>query len=265
MRRPALRCRRAGLAGGDEACLSSAGYAEVVDLGAVKGAAAPVLAECAIGAAANAQGLLDDAELLSAAGRYARAYALAALAVEEAGKAAALFTLALMPRQLRARAPLGRLLEWHQLKLVGGMLIAAVPFGPRTIAARLLAMPQARVAEILDDAQALAQDLDYLKQRGLYADIDRSGQVQLPAQVVDADVPAQLDRARRAVSSASGLLDPDVQARLVHPSEELLEFGCALVSAFAEAGDSRTPEAAAHVLLDAVSKLHEQATSASRS
>lgn len=76
----------------------------------MKTAAAPELAACSVGAAANAQALLDDAELLSAAARHARAAALAALAVEEAGKAAALFTLATMP---------WRLLQWHQLKLVG--------------------------------------------------------------------------------------------------------------------------------------------------
>jgi AbiV family abortive infection protein len=230
----------------------------------VKVASAPTLAACAVGAAANAQGLLDDAELLSAARRHARAYALAALAVEEAGKAAALFVLALMSRQLRAQAPLGRLLQWHQLKLVGGMLIAVVPFGSQTIAAQLLAMSPAQVAEILDNAQALAQDLDSLKQRGLYADIDSSGQIRLPSEVAEADVPAQLGRARRAASSAAVLLDPDVQARIVHPPAEVIELGHALVSAFSEAGNSRTPEAAAHVVLEAVSKLQEQgATSAS--
>jgi hypothetical protein len=34
-------------------------------------------------------------------------------------------------------------LEWHQVKLVGGMLIAALPFGPRSTAAQLTAMPPA--------------------------------------------------------------------------------------------------------------------------
>lgn len=225
----------------------------------MKAAAAPELAACAIGAAANAQDLLDDAELLSAAARHARAYALAALAAEEAGKAAALFVLAQMPMQLRARAPLGRLLEWHQLKLVGGMLIAAVPFGTRTIAAQLLAMPPAQVAEILDNAQALAEDLDCLKQRGLYADIDRGGRVRLPSDVAGADVPAQLGRARRAASSASVLLDPAVQAQIADPPAEVVDLCRALVSAFADARYSRTLEAAAQVMLDTVSKLQEQA------
>ena len=225
----------------------------------MKTATAPDLAACAIGAAANAQGLLDDAELLSAAARHARAYALAALAVEEAGKAAALFTLALMPMQLRAQAPLGRLLQWHQLKLVGGMLIAAVPFGRRTIAAQLLDMPPAQVADILNNAQALAEDLDCFKQRGLYADIDRGGPVRLPSEVAGTEVPAQLGRARRAASSASVLLDPAVQARIADPPAETIELCRALVSALADAGYNRTPEAAAQVMLDTVTKLQQQA------
>ena len=131
-------------------------------------------------------------------------------------------------------------LQWHQLKLVGGMLIAAVPFGSQTVAAQLVAMPLAQVAEILDNAQVLAQDLDILKQPGLYADIDRGG-VRLPSQVAGADVHAQLSRARRAASSASALLDPSVQARLADPPAEVVELCHALVSAFADAGYSRSP------------------------
>ena len=145
--------------------------------------------------------------------RNARAYALAALAVEEAGKAASLAALAVMPENLRARAPLGRMLEWHQLKLVGGMVIAAMPFGGRALPAELAAMPPSQIAGMLDDAQVLAQDVDRLKERGLYADIDRSGQVRLPSEVSEADIAAQLGQARRAVSAASLLLDPGMRGR----------------------------------------------------
>src|SRR5262245_58615021 len=55
------------------------------------------------------------------AGRLARAYSLAGLAVEEVGKAGSLAALAALPEHMRARAPVGRLLAWHQLKLVKGM------------------------------------------------------------------------------------------------------------------------------------------------
>jgi AbiV family abortive infection protein len=228
----------------------------VVDLEAVKAAATPELVSCAVGAAVNAQGLLDDGELLSAAGRHARGYALAALAGEEAGKAAALSTLAMMPVSLRAQAPVGRMLEWHQLKLVGGMMISAVPVG--TIAVQLAAMPPRQVAGILEDARVLAQDVDRLKQRGLYADIDRSGQVRLPSEVTEADVAAQLGRARLAVSAASVLLVPGTAARIADPPAEAIELCRALVSAFAEAGSGRTPEAAADVVLNMARKLREQ-------
>jgi HEPN superfamily AbiV-like protein len=69
----------------------------LVDLRAVKAASRPHLAACAIAAARNAQGLLQDAELLAGSGRTARAYSLAALAVEECGKAMDLTALAVMP------------------------------------------------------------------------------------------------------------------------------------------------------------------------
>ena len=237
-----------------------AAYARVVDFEAVKAAATPDLVSCAVGAAANAQDLLGDAELLAAAGRRPRAYALAALAVEEAGKAASVAALAMMPVSLRAQAPAGRLLEWHQLKLISGMLIAAVPPGTRTrtMAAQFTAMAPERVAEILDNAQTLGQDQDRLKQRGLYVDIDRSGQVRLPSEVTVADVAAQLRQARRAVSSASVLLDPRTPAFLANPPAEAIELWRALVSALADTGYGRTPRAAAGVWVEAVRRLRER-------
>jgi AbiV family abortive infection protein len=111
-----------------------------VDLGAVKEAPARELARASIAAARNARGLVEDAELLSGAGRQARAYSLAGLAVEEVGKAGSLAALAVMPENLRVRAPVGRMLEWHQWKLVAGQLIAAVPVGVPGVAARFVTM-----------------------------------------------------------------------------------------------------------------------------
>jgi AbiV family abortive infection protein len=232
-----------------------------VDLEAVKAASTPDLVSGAVGAADNAQSLLDDAEYLAADGRHARAYALAALAVEEAGKAASLTALAVMPASLRARAPVGRMLEWHQLKQVGGLLITAVPFGSPTMASQFAAMPPDQVAGVVDDAQVLAQDVDRLKQRGLYADIDRNGRVRLPSEVTEADVAGQLGRAQLAVSSASVLLVPGTAAWMANPRAEAIELCRALVSAFAEAGPGRTPEAAADVYLNAAAKLRQQTAS----
>ncbi len=213
------------------------------------------LARGAVAAARNARGLVDDAELLSGAGRRARAYSLAGLAVEEVGKAGSLATLAVMSENVRARAPLGRMLEWHQWKLVAGQLIAAMPFSAPGVAARFVTMPVSEVAEILDSAQASAQDADRLKQRGLYVDVDRSGHVREPSEVTTAEVRVQLDRARRAASAATALLDPRAPLFLANPVAADVEFSRALVSAFSETRLARSPEAAADVLRNAASNL----------
>jgi AbiV family abortive infection protein len=226
-----------------------------VDLGAVKAAPVRELARGAVAAARNAHGLVEDAELLSGAGRLARAYSLAGLAVEEVGKAGSLATLAAMPENVRERAPLGRMLEWHQMKLVAGQLIAAMPLGVPGVATRCVAMPLSEVAEILDNARAFTQDVDRLKQRGLYVDVDRSGHVREPSEVTAADVRVQLGRARRAASAATALLDPGAPLWLANPVAADVEFSRALVSAFGETGLARSPEAAADVLLNAASRL----------
>jgi AbiV family abortive infection protein len=226
-----------------------------VDLGAVKEAPVRELARGAVAAARNARGLVEDAELLSGAGRQARAYSLAGLAVEEVGKAGSLATLAAMPVKVRARAPLGRMLEWHQMKLVAGQLIAAMPLGVPGVATRFVTMPLSEVAKILDNAQAFAQDVDRLKQRGLYVDVDRSGQVREPSEVTAAEVREQLDRARRAASAATALLEPSGPLLLANPGAADVEFSRAVVSAFGKTGLARSPEAAADVLRNTASKL----------
>jgi hypothetical protein len=75
--------------------------------------------------------------VLAEAGCTARAYSLAVLAVEDAGKAGSLGLLTVMPEALRAQAPVGRMLEWHQLKQVQGLLIGRVRF---PVASRLAVM-----------------------------------------------------------------------------------------------------------------------------
>jgi AbiV family abortive infection protein len=227
-----------------------------VDLAAVKEAPADALVRGAVAAARNACGLVDDAELLSGAGRLARAYSLGGLAVEEVGKAGSLVTLAAMPETLRARAPAGRMLEWHQLKLVAGQLIAAVPILAPGLGTRFVTMPVSEVAEILDKAQASAQAAHRLKQRGLYVDVDRSGHVREPSEVTAGEVREQLARARQAASAAKALLDPSAPTWLASPGAAGAEFSRALVSAFGETGHARSPEAAADVLLNTASKIH---------
>jgi AbiV family abortive infection protein len=228
---------------------------ETLDLGAVKDAPVRELARAAIAAARNACGLVEDAELLSGAGRQARAYSLAGLAVEEVGKAGSLATLAAMPENVKARAPVGRLLEWHQMKLVAGHLIAAMPLGAPSAATRFVTMPMSEIAEILDRAQAFAEDADRLKQRGLYVDVDRSGHVREPSEVTAAEVREQLDRARRAARATTALLGPGAPLLLANPVAADIEFSRVLVSAFGKTGPARSPEAAADVLRNTASEL----------
>jgi AbiV family abortive infection protein len=224
-----------------------------VDLRAVKASTQPDLAACAIAAARNAQGLLDDAELLAGAGRTGRAYSLAVLAVEECGKALDLTALAVMPPRLRARAPLGRMLKWHQLKLVGGLLIAVLPLGG--VASWLAVMPANEVVQTLSILDA-ADEADNLKRRGFYVDMDRDGRIRDPSEVTEPELASQLGRARQAAASvASVLLGPRAQARLAHPPGEGVELVEELVTALTEAGDARTPKSAADVILKAVTSF----------
>ena len=226
-----------------------------MDLSAVKEAPADALARGAAAAARNACGLVEDAELLSGAGRLARAYSLAGLAVEEVGKADSLAALAAMPESLRARAPVGRMLEWHQMKLVVGLLTTTVPLCQLGKATRLITMPLSELDVILDDARAFAEDTDRLKQRGLYVDVDRSGHIREPSEVTATEVREQLGRARQAASAAHALLDPSAPLSLADPGAAGVELSRAMVSAFGGLKHARSPEAAADVLRKGVTDL----------
>jgi AbiV family abortive infection protein len=223
----------------------------------VKAASRLQLVACAVEAAINARGLLEDAQILSGVRSWPRAYSLAALAVEECGKGFGLSALAIMPSALRARAPVGRLLEWHQLKQIGGLLIAAVTYGSPGAAARLAAMNAAELAQIFSQLEAPADEADRLKRCGFYVDMGRDGRIRGPSDITEADVTRQLDRAGQAVASASGILDPAVQARANDPPAEAAELARALVSALTETHDARTPQAAANVMLTAVRTLRD--------
>ena len=227
-----------------------------MDLRAVKAATGPELAACAIGAARNAQAVLYDAELLARAGRRARAYSLSALAVEECGKAASLTALAMMPKRLRTHAAVGRMLQWHQLKQVGGLLLAVVPFD--AIGPKLTAMPAAEMTEVICNLAAPAEEAERLKQRGFYVDMDRASRTREPSEITDAELASQLARAPQAVASASVLLDADAQTWILNPPPEARELAAAMAEALIEAGYARTPEAAADVMLKAASKLRNR-------
>lgn len=213
------------------------------------------MSECAVAAARNVQGLLRDAEMLADSGSMARAYSLAVLAVEECGKAGYLMTLAVLPETVRARAPVGRILEWHQLKLVGGLLMAAIPADGPGLAAKLAAMRAPQAMQIVTALSVPAEEADRLKRRGLYVDMDRAGRICEPSDIIEAEVSSQLTRARQAAASAAVLLGPEVEARLANPPAEVIELGCALIDVVTQAGNARTPEAAADIALNAISNL----------
>jgi AbiV family abortive infection protein len=180
----------------------------------------------------------------------------AALAVEECGKAGCLVALAILPRSVRMQAPVGRMLEWHQLKQIGGLLIAALTFDEPGLASRLAAMPAAQLAHILSVLSMHSEEANRLKRRGLYVDMDRSGRIREPSEITDAEVTGELARARQATSSAAWLLTSEARARFADPSAEAIELACALASALTGAGHTRTPEAAAaDAVLRTVSKL----------
>jgi AbiV family abortive infection protein len=76
-----------------------------MDFTAVRAAGRAELVGYAAAIARNGHLLIDDAELLLANCRWPRAYALAALAVEEFGKASGVLILALMPDTIRGEVP----------------------------------------------------------------------------------------------------------------------------------------------------------------
>ena len=229
-----------------------------MDLSSVRAAPTPVLIRGTIAASRNAQDLRNDAQVLAEAGCAARAYSLAALAVEEAGKAASLVLLTVMPKAVRARAPVGRMLEWHQLKQVQGLLIARQPYRLTEVASWLGAMPAGELAQFLATLVAPADEADCLKRRGLYVDVGRGGRIREPAEITETEVINQLAQAAQATSAAGQLLEPETQALLVDPVAEMVELSRAAVSALAEASHARTPEAAADVVLKMVSNLRAQ-------
>ena len=210
-----------------------------------------------IAASRNAQDLRNDAQVLAEAGCAARAYSLAALAVEEAGKAASLVLLTVMPKAVRARAPVGRMLEWHQLKQVQGLLIARQPYRLTEVASWLGAMPAGELAQFLATLVAPADEADCLKRRGLYVDVGRGGRIREPSEITESEVLGQLDRAGQAASAAGQLLEAEMQARMVNPAAELVELSRAGVSASAEAGYARTLDAAVEFVLNAASKFRD--------
>jgi AbiV family abortive infection protein len=225
---------------------------------AIKAATRPELFAATAAAVRNADDLVRDAEILAQAHRAARAYSLAALAVEEVGKSAGLAGLAGIPSGLKAQMPVRLMLEWHQFKQAIGLLVAVAPFGPPGVAARLLAMPADDLTRTLIALELPAEETDRLKRGGLYVDIGRGGRLREPSEITEAEVTRQLARARQAADSVKVLLNPGEQARLASAPPEGVVLMRATVHALGEAGYARTPDAAADVITKMVGKLRER-------
>jgi AbiV family abortive infection protein len=233
-----------------------------MDLKAVKEASRQQLVACAAAAATNGRDLLDDAEHLADADRHPRAYSLAVLAVEEYGKAVSLLALAVMPENLRAQAPVRRLLECHPMKQVGGLLLAVLPLGETGPVASLAAMPLTQLTQVLETTDAFAQDADRMKIRGLYVDLQRDARIRRPSEITEAEVSDEIGRVRQVAASASMLCDSGVVERLADPPAEAIELARVLVGAFAETEDYCTPDAAAAMTLKAARELKEHLAAA---
>jgi AbiV family abortive infection protein len=205
----------------------------------------PALVRFAAKAAQNASDLAEDAELLVSAGRYGRAYSLAALAVEEVGKAGGLLALAMMPDDMRARAPVRELLEWHQLKQMGGLLAGVLEMSTPGVTSRLAATSTGQLAELLSGVAAQARDTDQAKKRGFYVDMDDARQIREPSEVSEAEAREAVARARHAATAASMLSDPSVQARLADPPPDALPLASMVFGAYFQNRDIDSAEAVA--------------------
>jgi hypothetical protein len=175
-----------------------------MDLQAVQAATGPELAAPATAAARNACDLLDEADVLAKAGYWARACALAGLSI---------------------RAPVGRMLGWHQWKQAEGQVVAVVPYRPPGIGAGLLRMPEASLSKLMSEYEVQAEEAD-----------------------------RQLAQARRAVASAVILRDPQQNVLLQYPHVERARLARAVVDALAAKVQARTPYDAADVMLASVSR-----------
>jgi AbiV family abortive infection protein len=147
-----------------------------------------VLVQFALAAESNARELINDAEVLLAAGRWPRAYALAVLAHEEFGKG--LMAIALVAAHPAARKPerLRELTGGHIRKLISTSQHEAMVGGPEW-QAELLGSPK------------LARVVNERKQRGFYVDFADDGSLRLPSEIGEGEAKAQVASVRATVYS----------------------------------------------------------------
>jgi len=145
-----------------------------------------VLVQLALAAEENARELINDAEVLLAAARWPRAYALAVLAHEEFGKGLMAMALAAAHPNLRQPARLRELTGGHIRKLTS------------TYEHEAQVGPPERWAEVWR-SQELARSANERKQRGLYVDFADDGSLRLPSDVGEEEARAQVASVRETV------------------------------------------------------------------
>jgi AbiV family abortive infection protein len=205
------------------------------------------LVRYATAVAGNGFSMLSDAELLLREGRNARACALAALAIEEFGKAIGVLTLSLIPDHLRSHVPLGKLLQWHAMKQVAGLMLALVqPSLAPGIAASVSDIPPDQLLKIVTALNTQAEDAGRMKERGLYADMGADGTIWQPHQITETEAANGTGRAREVAASAAAIFkDDDALERLANPPAEQLAMLAAVFEwYFAETSTGGGTEAA---------------------
>jgi len=214
---------------------------------------------CAAAVAGNARGLLDDAEFLLGAGRWARAYSMAVLAAEEWGKAISVLTLSFLSQGFRSgmRADdLRGLLTQHEVKNAGADLVCLVDAELPGVAGRVAGM--SGLADELSAVAARAGDANAAKQRGLYADLLADGSLSLPSSVSEDEARRMIGRARDVAESAAMFDDPDavaVFASLPDEAEGVAFFESVVTSMLASRQQIDSAETMASVLQALIGRL----------
>lgn len=154
----------------------------------------------------NARRLVDDATTLLAAGSFPTAASLAALAIEEAGKASILRALALAKNDAEIKE------EWkayrsHTNKNIAWLLPALAASGARK----------------LDDLHPLFdQDsdhpflLDQLKQLGFYTDCLNNGHWAVPTEIVEQDLAQMIVKVADLLAKDKDVSEKEIELWIEH-------------------------------------------------
>ena len=143
------------------------------------------------------------------------AYSLAVLAAEQRAKAYSVLTLSFMPPEMRAQIPVRDLLEGHQMKMMGALLLLILDGARPGVASKVTALP---LADVLRTTVSQASTANAAKQRGFYADLMADGTFSLPSDVTESDARAAVAQACAVASSAALLHDKEALAGFADPS-----------------------------------------------